>query len=460
MNRLKKISFLLLILNPLDLIAQHSIKINRLEDAINYSLQNNRKILVSRQIASNTLDFARKDIGAFLPKINFSFNDSAIVNQNASDYRNKNLSIGFSWLLYDGGQQKNEHKLNILEALFAKLSNEKQIDEHCIQVMEAYFECQKGLKKREVLLQTIEHSNRWKTTLEKELHLGLIVETDFLDYEIKCLELERQLVDVETDIFCQNYNLKNLLGLHFEDELTVLPDEAIKENAAESNEDFESILYKSLCNSLDYKKLKVEVEYSSKLKELEKAFYLPNISLQPGISFQGEDYPLHGPKWQMMVSFSFDRNPFLSFQGSQNLSRKNKSLDESTTYGQAASKNQFAWKSQKKLDRLNFCSQVISISDFEENLKLSIWNLLEQRKQLKLSLEIQKKEVLLDEKLNAIFEKEVEQGQKKALDLLEHKIESMQKRLALYEGEIQLVIINKTIENLSSSISGENRYAN
>lgn len=456
MKTYRKITLLLLLIFPWYLTAQNIVKVRSCEDAVKYSLENNKKILISRQSASAEVCSARKDIGAFIPKVNISFNDSSIVNPSSNDYKNKNLSIGFSWLLYDAGQQKNEYKLKKIEALFEQLMNEENINDHCLQIMKIYFECQKELKNKEVFLQTIENSKKWKAAIEKEFSLGLIVETDYLDYEIKCLELEKELVEIEDRIFQLNSSLKNLLGMMFEDELIVIPSENLENEIISTDDDLNSIFHQSLSNSLEYKKLKVEFEYSEKLKELEKAFYLPIISIQPGISFQGEDYPLHGPKCQLMISFSFDRNPFLSFQGSQNLSSEKNVLLESTSYGQSSSKNQFAIQSQKKLEKLNFCNQLLSFLEFEDKLKMSICNLLVQKKQLIISMEIQKKEITVNEKLNLIIEKEVEQGQKRTLDLLEHQIEFMKKKLCLHEVFMQIFLINKMIEKLTSNISGGN----
>ena len=418
MKTYRKITLLLLLIFPWYLTAQNIVKVRSCEDALKYSLENNKKILISRQSASAEVCSARKDIGAFIPKVNISLNDSSIVNPSSNDYKNKNLSIGFSWLLYAAGQQKNENK--------------------------------------EVFLQTIKKKKKWKAAIEKEFSLGLIVETDYLDYEIKCLELEKELVEIEDRIFQLNSSLKNLLGMVFEDELIVIPSENLENEIISTDDDLNSIFHQSLSNSLEYKKLKVEFEYSEKLKELEKAFYLPIISIQPGISFQGEDHPLHGPKCQLMISFSVDRNPFLSFQGSQNLSSEKNVLLESTSYGQSSSKNQFAIQSQKKLEKLNFCNQRLSFLEFEDKLKMSICNLLVQKKQLIISMEIQKKEITVNEKLNLIIEKEVEQGQKRTLDLLEHQIEFMKKKLCLHEAFIQIFLINKMIEKLTSNISGGN----
>ena len=459
MNTKVKIFILILIsFFPIHVFAQNTIEIKNPEDAIKFALSNNKDLIVSRQLASANFKRAKNDIGDFLPKLNISYNDSSIVNPNSADYQNKNLEVGLSWILYDGGQKKCEYNLKKIEASYSKIDNEGYIKEHCLKIMKIYYEYQKHLQNKKIIIQTLENANRWKNTLAKELDLGMILETDFMDYEIKCLELERKILESEDTLRNLEYQMKNLMGLKITDQLEMISNTDIDSTILNTEGDMDTLYSQALINSSGYRKLKMEIVYGKKLKDLEKSFLLPKISFQPAVSFQGNDYPLRGPKYQMMFTVSFDRNPFMTIQSSQTISSTRKTIMESTSYSQSASKNNLTWKEDNLINKLNSFSMINSLTAFEENLKFKIYELVTQRKQLLSAFELLEKDINLNQKLNSIIEKEIEHGLKKTMDLLDHQIVLSEKKSSLYASFVKILVINKEIDFLTSNNNGGAEY--
>lgn len=451
----RKIVLINLFLLPFLVYSQNKVEIQNLDNAINYALNNNYNLLIARQFSIYNSIKAKNEFGVFIPKLNFSFSDSAVIAFDSNDYRNKNLTIGLSWLIYDGGERKLEYSTNITNENFERLQTQENIANHCINIMESYYDFQKELQNKSILLQTLENANKWKQTLDKELSMGMIVETDYLEYEIKYLELEKKILFQEDKLTQLLFMIKNQLGMKIDDELVILVDTKLKNNENEDYKDFQDIFQKIINNSYEYKKMVLGFEYSNKTKKLEKLYYLPKISVEPALSFQGENFPLHGPKYQVMISLSFDRNPFFTFQTSQTNTIEKKTLTESTSHSQTGSKNDFAWKENIKISKLDLQNQIINISTLEEKIKSNLHEMLMKHKQLTSEINILEKDIYINEKLLKVIKIEIDKGIKRSLDLLEQEIILSEKKVTLYDAIIQKTILEKKLAYLISDKTGE-----
>lgn len=453
-KNLKALSLMLLyFISPLQ--AQKTIFIRSLKDAIDYSLANNESLLMERLTVHANGSRVKKDIGAYFPRITIAFSDSALVNFNASDYRNKNFNLGLSFLAYDGGERKLEYKLNILENYFDQLKVEEKIEEHCIEIMETYYDYQNAYMSKKNLERTKDNAIQYKLTLEKEIALGMILETDLMDYEIKLLELDANLSKQENRIENLLFLLKNLLGMEIQDQLKIQEDDLIVQMKTESFEDKELLLRKLLDSSNERKKMIAEYEYSEKIKKLEETFYKPRLSIEPSIGFEGDEFPMHGPKFQLMFSMSFDRNPFVSFQGSQSFTREKKSLTGTVSYSQASSKNNFAWKENKKVNKLNQRKQIINLKSYDEELKIDFHHRIMELNALKRTIDILNKEIQLNELKTVILRKEIEKGIKCPVDLIEHQIVLAGKMTSLYENSAKLKTLQMKLQFCINKKNGE-----
>lgn len=424
----------------------NTIKIDNLESLIDFAIHNNQMLMLEKQQASITLEKVKKDIGSYFPAVNLSFSDSALVNFNLNDYRNKNFSFGLSWLAYDGGERKLEYKLKVLEAGYSRILIEESITNHCIEIMETYYEFQKALRKKEILLKTLENAMQWKKSLKKEFDFGMILETDVLEFEVKSLEIENQILIQNDELNKILYSLKLMIGLNADDEILIPLDETLLSLQENSLDNYKNKIPFAILNNTNHRKMQMEIEHEKNLMELKKSFYLPRISMEPGVTFDGEDYPLRGPKYQLKFSFSFEKNPFLSFNGSHSLGFAKNVLTESTSYNQTASKNDFSWKEEKKLKEIGLKNQLLQLKEEEEKFRMNIYKMIMEHNQLLKSIQIITKEIEINQKLSNVLLLEIKNGIKCPLDYLEQQILSAEKEILLYEAYMKAALLERKLE--------------
>ena len=116
------------------------------------------------------------------------------------------------------------------------------------------------------------------------------------------------------------------------------------------------------------------IEYSRKQQKYSDAWYLPNFSIKPSVSFSGEDFPLAKPNYSFQMSFSFENIPFAPVSISNNYSFSDKKLTGVSNSGSTNSFCQVTYLSDKRTAKLTLLQQQIQRQDNEKKMYSNLYN--------------------------------------------------------------------------------------
>lgn len=404
-------------------------------EACSFALIHEENLMLGKQIASMKIKNSRWNIGDYIPCIEMSYSDSSIVFHDSPDSRNKNLSFGLSYVLFDGGKRKLNYTMGNIQNMYAWLENEEEVQYLCIDILQIYNSCFVAKKTFEADERLYENGLEVQKTIQMQHELGMILETDLLEYEISMMELKNRLESDKAEYESLLRQLKLAVGLDLRAPIEIKDNVDICGISKEILPNIDGFYSRAVARNLSLRKMLLSMDYDTKQEKLKRAFYVPSISVQPSIAFQGESFPLHDPKGKIQVSFSFDHNPFIPFKVGSSVSIDGRKISGVTDSLDGQSTNVFDHFTDANLSKLGLLKMQAEYRLYQKKLYSQVHELCDDHDRYVNSLDSAIKTFELQKKLMEVSRHHFENGNMKYTDFLEVMID-----LSLKEIEIAKII--------------------
>lgn len=449
-----KISFyvILIILSVSSLNAQ--VTLTCVDDAVNVALQNSQDYIYQGLNAVLAMETSNKSFRDFLPTLDFSYSNNTTVNKNATDSLSKTLTVSFSELLFDGGQRKYSYDMSKISSLYSYSQYEQNLRSFSSAIMEQYY---LYLKQKEIVLiqeELLKNATEQLEIIEKEVQLGISLETDYLEYLISYLDIEKQKDTSIRELERNERTFKISLGLDKNAEL-IITEKMSNDNAYITLDEYIDFLYERACNnSIEIKQQALSLESSKKTLDFSKKWYLPNINFSGSVSFSGRDFPLTEPKYSLQLSFSFSRNPYFPLQLSTNAS-----IDDSLNgTGSSASSQVFpssTVQQEKKSAQLSLLQQELQSKNAETQLYEGIVDAIYQHDDCIHEIEMITKTLELQERKLEFSEMKLQTGELKHIDYLDELTQIANTRMELLDAKATAEKLERELEIYTQIPFGE-----
>jgi outer membrane protein TolC len=415
-------------------------------EAAEFAFSNSQTWRLRRQNALLNLGTAKAGIQDFLPSFNFSLSESAGPAILSGDSRTKSLSFSLSQQVFDGGKRKLAWEAGRLSALYGMQEFEDEYRGFLSSIMSLY--CQylllreTGAIRAELLVQAEEQL----AILRRETELGLGLETDYLEYENSCLEIEQERDQGLRDLAALERRFKAALSLDTAASLTVT-------GGLSGAGDY--FFYEPLLDrlwvlvrdsSVAMKKLRYEAEYGRKQYDYSRRWFLPSVGLEGSVSFSGDSYPLTEPQYSLRLSFDFSGLDFLSagVSGGGGFDRAGpRQLSNGLSLGLRPLP---AYSLGQKQAELSLAESALGLKQAEQELRESLYELVISHDNTLRSAYNTEQRVALMEKRLSFSRLQLEKGEKKRIDYLAELSGLAQAKIALADYLTQAAAMERSLE--------------
>ena len=191
------------------------------------------------------------------------------------------------------------------------------------------------------------------------------------------------------------------------------------------------------------------IEYSRKQQKYSDAWYLPNFSIKPSVSFSGEDFPLAKPNYSFQMSFSFENIPFAPVSISNNYSFSDKKLTGVSNSGSTNSFCQVTYLSDKRTAKLTLLQQQIQRQDNEKKMYSNLYQQIVTHDNYLKKITLLENTKKIQEKRLEFSKMQTEQGFIKPIKYLEQLIELSDTKNSLLQAKIQTIAAERIIAILT-----------
>ena len=297
--------------------------------------------------------------------------------------------------------------------------------------------------------QELEKTMEEEKILHKQFQLGMLLETDFLEYMTSVLQIENQRTEAEKNYKIQKGILNLALGLEEFAEIEFRDPLTPEAENAELEEHSKSIWNIVKNRSIELQKQDMAIEYSRKQQKYSDAWYLPNFSIKPSVSFSGEDFPLAKPNYSFQMSFSFENIPFAPVSISNNYSFSDKKLTGVSNSGSTNSFCQVTYVSDKRTAKLTLLQQQIQRQDNEKKMYSNLYQQIVTHDNYLKKITLLENTKKIQEKRLEFSKMQTEQGFIKPIKYLEQLIELSDTKNSLLQAKIQTIAAERIIAILT-----------
>lgn len=428
------------------------INISSAEEAVAIGISNSEELQEMQKSSLLQMKSAKLSLIPFLPKIGINWNEYDKVVPQSADSRNKSIEFSLNQLLFDNGKTRLTYSINRYISYLEYLESKKILREKSIEIMETYYN---------LILQInlIDLKKEYLNTTEKELQIieykynsGLAVKSDYLQYQISCHELSNDIIKLNQTKIILKRKLAALLGLPSETEINISNDISNINYSTKTLLPLIAEYEKQMLESdIDYCKSKADLDYQKKQYKITKCHYLPNISVEGGISFDGTKYPLTQPDYSIKLVFSFDNIPFIpsSFSNGYGFN-KNQFTTLSNNFSTQISPD-ISYFTNQKITKSNLRQSEIKLQNKITELQNSTYQYLSENDNLIEYISLLKEaNQLLKEKLK-ISEYEHNAGLLSTTDYLKELNSLEESDQKIIQSQIELIILQKKIEMLTKN---------
>lgn len=431
------------------------IVIENSDHAVNIALQNSNDLVLQELLSLTEMKLAKMSFRDFLPSVDFSMSNSQSVTEYGSDNKSKSFSLTATQVLYDGGQRSFAYKLNNISSLYTYDEYQQSLKSFSSEIINQYYSLLKQVEIVKIKRDLLNAANEQLTIIQRELELGLTLETNYLEYLISYLETENDYEISERELERQKDSFKVSLGLDKNVEIDFTED-FLYEGTYKPLLEYKDFLFERIkLESIDLKKQNLELLANQTQIDYKKRWYFPTVSLESNISFSGENYPLTQPDYSLKLSFSFANNPLAFTDYGKNIGIKNKkivSIGDSVSVNILPSSTFVLENKQEKLNQLKLKLQNEQTKNqLYENLLDSIYNHDDSIHEIEMktkSIELQKKKI-------KVSEVSLQNGSLKRVDYLESLIKMASSKIELLENIVNVGLLERNLEIAAKIPFGE-----
>lgn len=454
-TRLKRISgCALLVFVALPLNAE--IFLHNAQDALALARAHDKEHDLQEQYLSHGVKLAKMSVGAFLPSFEFSWSESDNVPVDASDHRSKSIGAGITQKLFDGGKAALEYKMQIDKAKLDFYDFKKNYENFESQVVQSYYENVLALEKCSVQSEALKNARNILALAEIQLQQGMIVESEYLETAISASQIEAQLNAYTYEAASAKRNFSSLLALPHGSAITFCKENFSRakiENAMflESQDDGERLVRDAIENSVELKKLDMEIDFAKKQHAIQKMVFLPSLSVNAGIEFSGAHYPLTTPSYTLKLIVGFENNPWLSANGSSSFgfSQDRISSVASSVSGQGSLNTTYF--TQMRMSKITLSQKILSRQKSVLQIENAVLDLLEKIEENRESLKLHLDTLRLQEKNLEIFELRLSEGLIRKSDFLEAITDCAEEKITVLSLHSNQELLKTQLQILTSA---------
>lgn len=272
-----------------------------LQECLDYAMANNitlKKQQLKQQSAMEDLKGAK---GALLPSVTASTNQSlgyqpwkdsgistvtnGVVNTKVDkSYYNGSYSVNAQWTVWNGGRNWNTVKLDKLSEQQAELSAQEtanSIQESIAQLYSQILYLTENVKVNEKMLET---SKKNEERGQEMVNVGKMSKADLAQLTSQRANDEYSIVESKTSLMNYKLQLKQLLEITDEQDFDVAIPEITDESIFSPIPSLQSVYEEALLNRPEIERLQLAVKSSDVSLRIAKAGWLPNVSVNGGVT--------------------------------------------------------------------------------------------------------------------------------------------------------------------------------
>ena len=288
----------LMVWGPACLSAQKSWT---LQDCIDYAMENNitlKKSWLQKQSATEELKGAK---AALLPTVNASTNQSlgyqpwkdsgiATVTNGTVNTKvdktsyNGNYSVSGQWTVWNGGRNTNTIKLDQIAEQQAELSAQEtanSIQERIAQIFTQILYLDENVKVNEQMLET---SQKNEERGQEMVNVGKMSKADLAQLSAQRANDEYSIVEAKSQLLNYKLQLKQLLEITDETPFDVAVPEISDERILAEIPALQTVYEQALLTRPEIERSQLAIKSSDVSLSLAKAGWLPNVSVNGGLS--------------------------------------------------------------------------------------------------------------------------------------------------------------------------------
>lgn len=422
--------------------------------AINIALQNSKSNIYEGLNSLAGLKLAKIGVKDFLPVMELSYSSNNNVSVYAVDNKSKSLSLSLTETLFDGGKRRFSYEMSNLSSLYTYNEYEQALRQFSSEVLIQYYNILKQkeiLKIKNELLSTVEMQ---LSIIQKEMELGVTLETDYLEYMITYLDTKN---DVEKS--CREYDkllnaFKMILGCDKNVEISFEEDYSIEKEYTPIMDYIDFLYQRSLSNSLELKKQNLQIIATQKQIDYNNRWYLPSVSLETSISFSGQNFPLTEPDYSIQLSFSFENNPLFPNTIKKSIGIKNR-VDSIGDSGFVNILPSTTFPVEKKQQKLSLLQSKLNYANAKDQLYETMLDVVYQHDDYVHSIDMQERKLELMERKIEVSNIELKTGDITRVEYLKSLIDLSSAKIELLESKVETGILENSIEIIVQIPFGE-----
>jgi outer membrane protein TolC len=456
MNKL--FPFLLyIILCPFNPLNAQVVLFNNPGEAVSFALQNSRVHLLQKQSSLQNMRAVNWGIQDFLPVFNFSFSETDNTVLFAGDTRSRSFQATVTQEIFDGGRKKYAYDINRLSSMYAYRDYESSLMEFSSQIIYLYYQY---LMQRQMILIKKDLVSTAKSQLdiiEKEVEIGITLQTDYLEYFISYIQLENDCDQAERDLNALERRFKAAVDLDYEAQL-IITDDFYHEFAVFYYEPYFNYIWTIIRNaSTEIKKQDLSLEYARRQLAFSRQWYVPTISVQGGISFSGDAYPLTEPKYSLKLTVDFSNAGLFPLSLSNGYGFDRDRLHNVNNSTSVTVVPQPTYGVQRKLADISLLETNIQRVRTERDIHEAVYELVISHDNTLRYVDMAERTISLMERRLEFSRREVELGEKKHIDYLNELISMAQTKISLLEYQTQVSSHERSLEILAGFPFGDLR---
>ena len=396
----------------------------------------------------------------YFPSLSFSYMQTDEVKRRESDSRMSRLTAETEFVVYDGGRRGLNYDMSKLNALLARNDYRIALNRLVVSIREQYLNLLRLKETVDIYNRTLERALMQLEFIKKEYELGDATRLSVMEIEAKVKEVELNLKEAgdSYETALMQYRLGLRLNRHrplaidgdIDRDFSIIPVGEV---------DPEELIAKAVRKRKEIESSIVSSEISRKNYEINRSYYLPNVSLGFNYSLSDEDFPPRGKGWGVNVkvtsrlfgnSFSGGGGYNEDGNGNSRALSRNGSVDilNDMPYkrGIAESRIEMARADDEKvMARESISLEVASSCTVMKNS----WDMIE----------ISGRRLELYDSLLEIERLKADMGESRRYDLLEKEIERGEAAVALLNSKIRYLMAVSALEiAIGADVDFLNKY--
>jgi outer membrane protein TolC len=419
------------------------------DEAADFAVRNSAVLSFQRRKVIENMKIAKYAVEEYLPSFDISFSETDTTNMLAADTRTRSIQANVTQKLFDGGKRRLEYDLKRISAQFDYNDYESSLRQFRQNITVQYYQYLRQVKTIAIQEELFDLARTQLAILEKEVSLGITLETDYLEYYISFINIENEKEQGKRDL--RNIERKFKIALELGEEAVFsIEDDAYRAVEYFYYEPYSAYIWNLVKNSGgEIKKQSLSLQYEKKQLDYSERWYMPTVSLQGGITFSGSGYPLTEPKYSLRLMFDFSNNPLfpLGISGSYG-------FDKDRLYNVSNSSNvplslQPAYFRQRRLAGISMTQSAIQLAASEKELQSSVYDAVIAHDNALRSADTAERTIALLARRLEFSERELANGTKKHIDYLEELLDAARVKISLLEYQTQALTVEQNIEILS-----------